>query len=102
MRVPAPNGSRLISPTLSIGRILRRPAFREAAIAYCFLLPGLVPMLVFFLLPIAAGVFTSLLKWNLVQPWTFVGLQNYPKLFGDHEFWNSLRVSATYMVGVVP
>src|SRR5258708_9904933 len=84
----------------SLERLVRRPAFREAAAAYCFLLPGLVPMIAFFLLPILGGMFFSFLNWNLLQPWKFVGLGNYVALVGDKEFWGALGVSATYMVGV--
>ncbi len=82
--------------------LLRRPAVREAVAGYCFLLPGLIPMVVFVLLPIVGGFLMSLLRWNLLQPWTFVGLENYQTLVADSEFWNALRVSASFMVGVVP
>ena len=88
--------------SLRLGRAVRRPAFREALAAYLFLLPGLLPMLAFVLLPIVGGLFFSLLKWNLLEPWTFVGPDNYLFLVADPEFWGALRVSATYMVGVVP
>jgi multiple sugar transport system permease protein len=88
--------------SLRLGRAVRRPAFREALAAYLFLLPGLLPMLAFVLLPIVGGLFFSLLKWNLLEPWTVVGLENYVFLVADPEFWGALRVSATYMVGVVP
>src|SRR5919201_1215853 len=87
---------------LGIARFVRRRATREAAAGYLFLLPGLVPMLLFVLLPIFGGLFFSFLDWNLLQPWTFVGLDNYHKLLVDSEFWGALRVSATYMAGVVP
>jgi multiple sugar transport system permease protein len=88
--------------SLRLGRAVRRPAFREALAAYLFLLPGLLPMLAFVLAPIGGGLFFSLLKWNLLEPWTFIGLENYRGLVADPEFWGSLRVSATYMAGVVP
>ncbi|HEY3081670.1 MAG TPA: sugar ABC transporter permease [Chloroflexota bacterium] len=87
---------------LGIGRLVRRRALREAVAGYLFLLPGLVPMLLFVLLPIFGGLFFSFLDWNLLQPWTFVGLENYRNLVGDPEFWGALRVSATFMAGVVP
>src|SRR5689334_7514303 len=98
--VPLATGPAVRFPTL--GRILRRPAFREAVAAYCFLLPGLIPMIAFFLVPIVGGLFFSFLNWNLLQPWKFVGLGNYVALVTDKDFWGALRVSATYMVGVAP
>lgn len=82
--------------------MFKRQAFREAIAAYAFILPGFLPMVAFSLFPIAAGLAVSLLDWNLVQPWKFVGLQNYGNLLSNGEFWNAMRVSATYMLGVVP
>lgn len=94
------------SPTDVLARprvgMFKRQAFREAIAAYVFILPGLLPMVVFSLFPIAAGLAVSLLNWNLVQPWTFVGLANYGSLLHNGEFWNAMQVSVTYMVGVVP
>lgn len=87
---------------LSRSRRWRSQSFHEAVAGYLFILPGLLPMIVFAFLPIVGGLAVSLLDWNLVQPWKFAGLQNYAKLIHDHEFWNAFRVSATYMVGVVP
>jgi len=80
----------------------RRPAFRDAMAGYLFLLPGFIPMLVFSLLAIFAAFGLSLVHWTLLQPWTFVGLANYRKLLTDPEFWRAMRVSATFMVVVVP
>ncbi|MBI2941297.1 MAG: sugar ABC transporter permease [Chloroflexi bacterium] len=98
----APPAARQPSRSRWIIRFVRRRAFREALVGYALLLPGAVPMLIFLLAPIFAGFFFSLLKWNLLQPWTFVGVENYATLFGDPELWEALQVSATYMVGVIP
>lgn len=80
----------------------RKSSFREAVAAYCFLLPGFVPFLVFAVLPIFGGFSLSLFEWNLVQPWRFVGLQNFRALASDGEFWNAMRVSGLFTLGVVP
>ena len=53
---------------------------------------------VFVFIPILAAVVISLTEWNgLVVP-SFVGLQNYIKLFSDHEFYIALRNNAEFMV----
>lgn len=80
----------------------RRASVREALAAVCFLLPGFIPFLVFAVLPIVGGFSLSLVDWNLVQPWSFVGLENFRTLFTDGEFWNALRVSGLFTLGVVP
>jgi ABC-type sugar transport system permease subunit len=45
---------------------------------------------------------TSLHKWNLLSPMKFVGAANYVRLFNTPDFWNALRVTVLYVVGVVP
>jgi multiple sugar transport system permease protein len=82
--------------------VFQRASVREALAAYCFLLPGFVPFLVFAVLPMVGGFSLSLLKWNLLQPWTFVGLANFRILLVDGEFWSAMRVSALFTLGVVP
>lgn len=63
-----------------------------------YVLPGLLIYAVFVFVPILAAVVISLTEWNgLVVP-SFVGLQNYIKLFSDHEFYIALRNNAEFMV----
>ena len=63
-----------------------------------YVLPGLLIYAVFVFIPILAAVVISLTEWNgLVVP-SFVGLQNYIKLFSDHEFYIALRNNAEFMV----
>jgi multiple sugar transport system permease protein len=81
---------------------LRRASFREAFTAYLFLLPGFIPFVVFAVMPIIGGFSLSLVEWNLLQPWAFVGLQNFRTLFTDGQFWNAMRVSGLFTLGVVP
>ena len=75
---------------------------REALAAYCFLLPGFIPFIVFAVLPMIGGFSLSLVEWNLLQPWTFVGLENFRGLLTDGEFWAAMKVSALFTLGVVP
>ncbi len=45
---------------------------------------------------------TSLNKWNLLSPMKFVGFSNYVAVFKADHFWNALRVSLLYVLGIVP
>jgi len=63
-----------------------------------YVIPGLLIYAAFVFFPIIAAVAISLTEWNgLVVP-SFVGLQNYIKLFSDHEFYVALRNNAEFIV----
>jgi multiple sugar transport system permease protein len=74
-------------------------AGRRAAL-FC-LLPALVIFAVFYLYPVLYAAWLSLLRWDgLSESRRFVGLANYVTLFTNPEFWNAVRVTAVYTVGV--
>lgn len=63
---------------------------------YLFILPGILGFIFFWLIPIVYTFVLSLHKTNgLVN--TFVGLQNFQKLFVDSQYWKSLY-NTLYMV----
>ena len=60
----------------------------------------------FIILPIIASFFISLLKWSLITPPEFVGIQNYIDLFKDEQFyivlWNTFYYAVvTTIFGVI-
>lgn len=74
---------------------------------YLFLLPWLIGLTVFAIGPMIASLYLSFTKYNLLKspianppPW--VGLDNYIRMLGNAEFWNSLRVTVQYVVIGVP
>jgi multiple sugar transport system permease protein len=78
---------------------------RRGAYPYVLLAPVLVLVGIGVFYPIVHMVVLSLQSYITVRPndTHFVGLQNYGRLFSDPEFWRSLRVSVTWVVGsVVP
>ncbi|BCZ90637.1 glycerol-3-phosphate ABC transporter permease (plasmid) [Thermus thermophilus] len=75
----------------------QRPS--EAFGAYLFLLPALLPLLLFVYLPLAANLALSLTDWNLLRAEArFVGLENYLALFRDPAFSQVVGQSLIYMV----
>lgn len=57
-----------------------------------FLTPAIVIFLAFFLLPVISVFVTSFAKWDGLTKITFVGLDNYIKLFTyDNTFWVATR-----------
>jgi multiple sugar transport system permease protein len=76
----------------------RRWRSSETLAAVLFLLPALFGFTVFYLVPLVRGVILSLTDWDLLSPPNFVGLQNFQELFSDRLFWNSLLVTAEYVI----
>jgi multiple sugar transport system permease protein len=69
--------------------------------AILFLAPALAVIGAFVIYPIIAAGRISLTSWNGFAPvMEFIGLENYVRLAGDPEFWNSLLVTGVYAVGV--
>lgn len=87
--------------------IARRPASplrrQETRAALLFVLPWLLSLLVFTTYPTLATFYFSLTAYDVIQPPTFVGLENYrTMLFEDPAFWTAVRNSAVYSVVSVP
>ncbi|MHB8112535.1 MAG: hypothetical protein A2X24_12980 [Chloroflexi bacterium GWB2_54_36] len=73
----------------------------DISTALLFLLPSLVILGVFNFYPIAGIFRLSFFKWdNLAPVKTFIGLDNFIRLFQSERFWNSLKVTAEYTLVV--
>jgi len=84
----------------------------ETAAGYMFIGPLLIGLTVLTLIPILASFALSLTSWSLVESWdkiTFVGLDNFTKLFNDtvfiksliNNFWFILVVPATLIISIL-
>mgnify|MGYP005844838595 CR=1 FL=1 len=75
--------------------------WREALLAYLFIIPSLVIILVFGLWPVFRAGYISLHKWSIVKG-DFIGLENYRTLFHDGDFWKAMQVTVFYVIATVP
>ena len=75
---------------------------RKVALVSLFLLPALIPLIVFRIFPMIASMWVSLTEWNLLRPWEFVGLDNYAKILANPYFHKALLNTLYYMVGYLP
>lgn len=84
--------------------LLRRRRWRrsETLAAWLFLLPSLVPFLIFTAGPVVAAGVISLLDWNLFSPPSFVGLHNFARLGPDPTFWSALVNTVYFTFVTVP
>ena len=86
--------------------VARRRRFQvssQARAAWLFMLPSLLLLGVFVVAPILQAAWMALHDWELadLNP-TFIGLKNFVDLADDERFWNALRNTALYTLGVVP
>jgi ABC-type sugar transport system permease subunit len=77
--------------------------WRDALVGYAFLLPSLLPLVLFTLYPLADSGYLSLTKWNLLSPVKqFVGLSNYAAMPRDPVLRQAFANTILYTVTVVP
>jgi multiple sugar transport system permease protein len=94
----------LPASTLSAGRRSRLSLrAREEIIAYLLLTPWILGFLIFTLGALIFSLLISFYKTDLLSPAAFIGLGNYHEMFFDDVlFWQALKVTSLYTVGVVP
>jgi multiple sugar transport system permease protein len=96
----------LFAATAEPGGATRRlsPARREAAWGFAFVAPWVIGFGLFTLGPLVASLVLSFTDFNLVRPeaLTFVGLDNYARLFNDPLVVQGLVVTARFAVLAVP
>ncbi len=80
------------------GSLLRR----EALDGYIFILPWIIGFLVFIAGPMVASFLISFMRWEIVTPPAWVGVEQYRKLLNDSRFYLSLYNTAYYVFIGVP
>lgn len=76
---------------------------KRNTMAYVYLAPWLIGLLVFQLYPFIVSFYYSLCNYNPLNEPIFAGLSNYIRLFTrDAEFWQSLRATVRYTLYTVP
>lgn len=70
--------------------------------ALVFLLPNLVSIGLFTLIPVVAGFFLSFTSWDMLSDPQWIGLDNYVRMLSDRQFWNSLGNTLVYTLIVIP
>lgn len=74
----------------------------EGLWAFFFISPWLIGLLVFTLGPMVASLYYSFTRYDILNPPTWVGSQNYVRLFADPLFWLSLKVTLSFAVFALP
>lgn len=88
-------------PELKIRRSKKQK--RENLVAYLFVMPWLLGLVLFTAGPMILSLLMSFADWDIIQPAKFMGLGNYIEAFTiDPRFWVSIRVTLLYTVLAVP
>ncbi len=80
----------------------RRRLPRDTWWAYLFLSPVLFGAFIFVLAPAIATLFISFTEWQMGSAPSWIGVENYRKEFNEPLFWQALRNTAYYTVGIIP
>jgi multiple sugar transport system permease protein len=89
---------------ISRRRLNRRSNITEDLSGYLFMLPTILVLGTFVVLPILYAVFLSLQKVQLLGgiKYEFIGFRNFTRLVEDERVWIALRNTAEYVAIVVP
>lgn len=79
------------------------PKLKEKMFPYLFILPGLLFLFIWLVIPMLSALNISLRNWNIMpnmpKPWT--GLLNYKQILDDSLFWLSLKNTFIYALVTV-
>lgn len=87
---------------MSVKSKLYKFFYNNNTVGYVFSAPFIVGFLCFTLIPMCFSLYYSFTNYNMLQKETFVGIQNYIRLFQDERFINSIIVTLRYVFLSVP
>lgn len=85
----------------TLSRVPRTPRGWRGRTASLFILPALLLLAVFVVVPLGGAAVLSLTNWSGLGPMRFVGLSNYQRILTDAKFWSSVLRTAWYVLGIV-
>lgn len=74
----------------------------EAFYGYLFISPMVLGFLLVMLVPFIYSVYMSLTDWKLLGDPNFIGSENYQRLVNDPDFWEVMKNTLLFSVGLVP
>ena len=74
---------------------------KETAVAYAFMMPALIIILIFTIIPIFASLGLMFFDYSVLGKTKFIGFNNFLRAFRDREFIIAIRNSLVF-VAVVP
>lgn len=78
--------------------ILNRFFDNEKIIAWVFILPAVLGIIIFILIPVLCSFGLSFTKWDLLNPIQFVGVENYKNIFSESLFYKILLNTIVFAI----
>jgi len=69
---------------------------------WAFLVPHLAFFLLFAIIPLLAGTVMSLHNWSLLGSRSFIGFENYTRIWADQRFWTAVKNTVIFALISVP
>ncbi len=83
----------------TLGSILHR----DNTAGYIFILPFIIGLIAFTVIPFFTSLYLSFTEYNILSPARWVGFDNYRKMFfQDRLFWTSFGVTFKFAIAQVP
>lgn len=80
----------------------KKLTLRKTGSAWLFVIPALIPLIVFWIYPILRSVFISFTDWDYMSPtYHFVFLDNFKALFLDQRFYDALWNTVVFTLGTL-
>ncbi len=80
-----------------------RDSIGERFAPYAYIAPFFLIFGIFGLFPLLFTFYVALFDWNPVAEHTFIGLDNFSRLFDDPRFWNAMRNTVSiWVLSTVP
>ncbi|GAA2214465.1 sugar ABC transporter permease [Nonomuraea monospora] len=89
-------------PPLAHARPKKRGRWRYAGTVALFLLPSLIPLTLYTLIPMVGSFWTSLHEWDLITDMRWVGLGNYAELIADPDTRAAFGHTLYFIAGYLP
>jgi multiple sugar transport system permease protein len=75
---------------------------REERAALLFVLPLMIPLTIYWIIPSLASLYYSFANFSALQATRWVGFDNFVRLWDDALFWRSMVNSAYFTLGNIP
>jgi len=80
----------------------RRFMNEDNVVGHVFALPFIIGFFLITLIPMALSLYYSFTDYRLGNPISWIGFDNYTKLFADDRFMNAIKVTFIYVLTSVP
>ena len=82
--------------------IFNRKAIKKNITLLMFILPAMIPLMIFWIFPMAQSIFMSFTDWDYMSSdYNIVGLENYLSVFNSDSFFESLRITLIFTIGTL-